>query len=642
MTYIKTFALLSALLAVGEAGLADKYDVPWSINPGCSQVGVEPDGLSADLPAGYDYSCYESGPYVKRWSSTGGLNASNFLGADADMVGSLVDYLTNIMSFVVPILAFGIISVISCCCWSCGMMKCCAGGNNKSRKCCGFCCANPPKFTEGACEWVLMFFTVLLGVIVLGLSFQGLVINGVQNEAVDSMADAVGLIDGWMNTTIGQIEATTTDFEGVENNVAALKTVFANMKTQDIKAAATEAATELDASMSDAREQVLTVNDTIGTLTGSIGEMSGIFVTIKDLNAYRNTGLLGVWVTLAVLMMWELLVAFLRQWKPECTQKINCIFGFVTFIYLFVLSILFIVLTVLAVLTVVFGDICTSPDASIAGIIGGGALGGGDGDATTTAAVATTGAGGGIAMPEIGPSLMTYFIDCDTNNDTANSFNEISLSIFGMMDVGTAKITEMQDVFNDKEPEMKKAYDEAKKAHDEETMSDEDWETAETSWTDFQADKTASFAAIATVENGVEVLMTTLKGNATDEDAASDGSRGRRAVSNATPEKQGMTKGLFSVVQCYQVNARYQAVVNMLCTEFFDTIAMTVEYLLVAGIFMVVVEFCKRWMRPYNLAYEKGNQVTPVGEDKWDIAKGRTPKKGSAADGSLRDDGYGV
>lgn len=48
-----------------------------------------------------------------------GIDASAFLGEDADLVGSLVDYLMDIVGIAGPILAFGIISVLSCCFWSC-------------------------------------------------------------------------------------------------------------------------------------------------------------------------------------------------------------------------------------------------------------------------------------------------------------------------------------------------------------------------------------------------------------------------------------------------------------------------------------------------------------------------------------------
>lgn len=83
------------------------------------------------------------------------------------------------------------------------------------------------------------------------------------------------------------------------------------------------------------------------------------------------------------------------------------------------------------------------------------------------------------------------------------------------------------------------------------------------------------------MEGQVTALLEVIRGTAdSDEDAAAAGEAGdsaarhrqRRAVSDAEPDAQGMEKGLFSVVQCYQVNARYQAVVNLLCSQFFDTI----------------------------------------------------------------------
>lgn len=66
----------------------------------------------------------------------------------------------------------------------------------------------------------------------------------------------------------------------------------------------------------------------------------------------------------------------------------------------------------------------TNPDVSIIGIIGGlvpsdgVAAGASDAVATTTTAGAS--ALGGLV---VGPGLMTYFIDCDTNDNITNTFN---------------------------------------------------------------------------------------------------------------------------------------------------------------------------------------------------------------------------
>ena len=187
----RPLALLSAVLAVGisvtDAKLEDKFVKPFTVNPECGQLGVAPAGLAAELPDGYDYSCYEPSPINKRWSTEDGLDMNDFFGEDADMMGALIPYLQSMIMIVAPILAFGIISVIGCCCWSCGMLECCAGGNGKPRKGCGKCCANPPKWTEGFFEWILMAVTLFLGVVVVGLALKGLAVNKIQNDAIEKL-----------------------------------------------------------------------------------------------------------------------------------------------------------------------------------------------------------------------------------------------------------------------------------------------------------------------------------------------------------------------------------------------------------------------------------------------------------------------
>merc|ERR1712166_1479006 len=180
-----------------------------------------------DLSAGYDYSCYESGAYVKRWSTDYELVMSNFLGEDADMMPSLMTYLQgHLLAIIAPILLFGIIAVLSCTCWSCGMLACCAGGNGKPRKCCGKCCANPPKWTEGPMEWILMGVTLFLGVVVVGLAIKGLAVNKVQNDAVVKLGGSITLLEGWMTTSQSAVQNMTVNFDLVQKEVTEMKPTF--------------------------------------------------------------------------------------------------------------------------------------------------------------------------------------------------------------------------------------------------------------------------------------------------------------------------------------------------------------------------------------------------------------------------------
>lgn len=85
---------------------------------------------------------------------------------------------------------------------------------------------------------------------------------------------------------------------------------------------------------------------------------------------------------------------------------------------------------------------------------------------------------------------------------------------------------------------------------------------------------------------------------------------------------QGMSDGLFSITQCYQMNSRYQAMVNVFCDDVFSSIATTLEFLIVALVLMVLVEWLKRLARPYNGEYDLA-KVMPEGGDKWALASGR-------------------
>jgi len=600
----RTLALLSAVLAVGisvtDAKLAEKFVKPFTVDPECGQLGVGPAGLAAELPAGYDYSCYEPSAYNKRWSTDSELDIDALMN---DLMGVLLPYLTSMIPILAPILAFGIISVIGCCCWSCGMLECCAGGNGKPRKCCGTCCANPPKWTEGFLEWILMAVTLFLGVVVVGLALKGLAVNKVQNDAVERLGGAVGLLDSWMDSATVRVDNVTGSFENVQKKTGALVTILQNMNTKNIQEEAKTAAISLDQAMDDSAENVALVNKTVATLKDSIGSLGSLGDILTPVNAYRNTGMLGIWILLVCLMILELLIAFFKQWKPELTASggCKCIFGFITFLYLFVLSILFIVLVVVAVITLLFGDICKSPDAQLSGLVN--SLLGGTGEATTAAPAA--GSTSTLVLPEVGPSLMTYYLECDTSADKNNSFNGLTADVFKLFGSAGSDIEALKKTFTDEQPKVDAAYKLAEDSGNAGAGS-----AAEVNKDNFYTDKTNVDAAVDAIALAVGQLTVSLSGNT--------------SMPSSIPA-QGMTDGMFSIVQCYQVNARYQAVIGMMCGQFFETIAMTLEYLLVAGVLMVIVEFCKRLMRPYNEALELNNKVAPAGEDRWNVAKGREP-----------------
>merc|ERR1712166_612277 len=569
---------------------------------------------------------------------------------------SLMTYLQgHLLAIIAPILLFGIIAVLSCTCWSCGMLACCAGGNGKPRKCCGKCCANPPKWTEGPMEWILMGVTLFLGVVVVGLAIKGLAVNKVQNDAVVKLGGSITLLEGWMTTSQSAVQNMTVNFDLVQKEVTEMKPTFDkwNVNTgqglqlvevydeapifgekgedrifgkfcegnglgnghlytdpndstnplekftsyshgairtflqkrdgpsADLGARTDEVFdvcyvitksrmiyTDMAKGVVSAREQTDKIETNIASLGDSIDSMGGMTESLEPINSTRNLALKSIWILLVSLMILELCIAFFRQLAPQMTSHCfaRFLFGFVTFFYLFVLFILFLVLTVIVVVTVLFGDICKSPDETIVGLIGG-AMGGGDDDANTnglvftpapTAAPAATGgasaasnavtdslvatSSGGAGVDD-GAQLMSYFITCDTDETQNNTFNAIATEAFDYFGVGVTEFNNLYQPF-------------ANKTEGFETRKNTSTSTAtgmtKTFFEAFEADATAMKSQMASLRVPFYALVESITGQ-------------KDGVTDVDVPKQGMQDGLFKIVNCYQVNSRYQAVIGMMC-----------------------------------------------------------------------------
>merc|ERR1711907_541348 len=61
---------------------------------------------------------------------------------------------------------------------------------------------------------------------------------------------------------------------------------------------------------------------------------------------------------------------------------------------------------------------------------------------------------------------------------------------------------------------------------------------------------------------------------------------------------QGRTTGVAARVNCYALNTRYNALLNVMCNSLFTTFAQTVEFLMAAAILMVFIQWFRRLARP--------------------------------------------
>ena len=61
---------------------------------------------------------------------------------------------------------------------------------------------------------------------------------------------------------------------------------------------------------------------------------------------------------------------------------------------------------------------------------------------------------------------------------------------------------------------------------------------------------------------------------------------------------QGFQVGLLSVVNCYQLNLRYQAVIWQTCDTVYNPMAKSMRYCLTIFVLLVVADWVRRWLRP--------------------------------------------
>lgn len=511
------FRVHAAVLVVGlaldaHAKLADKFVVPFAVDPGCKQLGVAPLNLAAELPRGYDYSCYTPLSINRRWSTGHPVNASALFEEDADLANFMREYLLPVAVKVIPIAVFGIISAVACCGWSCCMLQCCCGKKGK-------CCDNPPKWVQGTNARYLLLAVVAMRVAVGGLAIKGIVVNGVQHDAITKLGGAVDLLDSWLDSATTRIDNVSTHLALLQADTNALHDTASSADT-----------TLLIETFDIAADGISSLNTTVGTLRDSIASIKTLGDSgLVPANTYRHAGITAVWGVLLAMMAVELAAAAAAH-MSMLHRGWGCV---VTGLFIKVLSLTFIMLVVVAVITVVFGDICSSPDDEITTLIN--TLT--EPSASTSTTTHSSQAAGDDSGAPGGTELMAYYITCDTNPNATNAFNDLVTDIFDSFVTANSTIIGLQP--------------------------DDAVQTIST-----------RFAALAQSLAGSSSLV-------------------------APIPAQGMTGGVFSLVQCYQVNARYHAVVGLVCGQLVGTMAMTLEYLLAAVSLMVAAEIGKRLLRPY-------------------------------------------
>jgi hypothetical protein len=209
---------------------------------------------------------------------------------------------------------------------------------------------------------------------------------------------------------------------------------------------------------------------------------------------------------------------------------------------------------------------------------------------------------------DIGVGLFAYYLTCDTDSIALNVTNPMNTNIDTTtvsLVVAMGQIKELTNIFTEQANTVGRTYDAACPGPADPNPCEDSTHSNHLIYTaknDFAEDKKNVDAAVEVASAELNQLVAFLIGE-------------NQTLADLVIPNQGLVAGFFSVVNCYQFNSRYQAVANLMCTQVFTTIGMTLEYCLVALILMVVVEFLKRWARPYNDEYKTDNKVAP--DDRW-------------------------
>lgn len=552
----------------------------------CNQLGAAPANLTDELPEGYDYTCYTEQKYVKRWASTEGIPETMLaMGSGTLMADGQTYLMGSPLVTIVPFFAFGLLATITCGIWSCGMCACCGKSSSEgSACCCGKCCSKPPAFTKGVGGWIMVIITAGAGVAVVVLALSGLGVNNNMNEALEQIGGSVSILESWTNSTSTKLGVSVDKTESLLATVNTLDAVVAGMQTTQIKADLKDTVAEIPTFVQSALDGLIELDGQVAMLAVTVNDLGdSLGDSVGGVNSLRQTGMFWAWLVLAIFMAFEILVAILRKIAPKKTAHCCCglVFGTVTFVYCFVMFIMFLVTAIVALITMILADVCSDPDALFITVIGGATASLETPDLGSLRArrvVEGSGDGTADASASGGADFFGYFITCDTQNSVTNPFNIPAEQVLTKLGGATGELAGVDAFFVDFEAGAGYTGLQALSAT----------QTQPTSIDKYVADKKSLLDAVAAIKGDVDALGVSLSGEA-------DSS----AVDWSANSGHGLTEGTLSSVNCYQVNARYQAMINLICTYTFGTLAQSCEYFMAAAVLMVFIQWAKRWSRPH-------------------------------------------
>ena len=512
-------------------------------------------------------------------------------------------YVVNAIIFSAMLLVLGAAVVGALCCATCGSQKACARGGGcipghtckKGDRCCGGkstcyesvcvveagCCTkgqpcvctkvewcwNPPKWAQQVPHILFAASAVLVAALFV-VAWSGFAVNVVQNNEIAKLSAALSSFDDWQAAADGTLASTRNQTDAVVDAIdATVNTALyfdvsndPGNQLHELKSLVLTSLWTTKAYVEDTAVHVTALRSlTVATLGGLIAEEVLDWQDfLEQANAVRNAFVMATWAALLALAAFNLISAAIFRWKTDLYQrKLAWCASLMGGFYMLALVVMFFVSCMMLLFTKASTDFC-QPDAVDQNFRSFGSINASSGNNTND-------------------YLLSYYVDCDQQatagtptigGAVANPTNADAQRVTTAFTAALGALATMHEEVEREYAAIDSSYAELRGQ----------------AKADFRATYVEATEAIKSIDYPIFVLQ-----SAIDE---------MHATFYGNKTTQGYDAGALSVLQCYQINVRYRAAMNQLCGKVYPTVGATFELMMAATILMILMDVCRRLLRP--------------------------------------------
>lgn len=461
-------------------------------------------------------------------------------------------YMSSIVSRLMPLIIFGVLALLIFQIWSCATMQCC----RKKKCCCAKCCGEPMKIcTNKLVRTVVMVVGLVFGICIFSVAISGLANETEQYDGFDGLGGILQVMVDWSDQTVAQINTASMKCDGVSVAANNLSTHEYNSKIdgQDVSKDISKYGGLITGAMNETIKALKSINTTAGETGDAVGSSKDdVDTAVKKMNDVRASFITTAYTVVVVMILMSIVIAALKWKFPKGVgRSLRCCTGTFYCVYFIVLLVCLIVAIFISLFTFVMADFCVDADLNFM-----------------------------EAMKLKPTDDFAYYIQCDTNAALVNPMNNQSAEVLKSIDTANAQLSQLSIL----EDTLTKASDEC----------------------------VVPVPCSPDMKKGFKIDAANLKSNRLDlQKAISD----LRFSIGSNMTQLGFDSGLLSVLNCYSLNLRYNAVLWQMCDDVYNPMALSLEFCLTIFFMLVLTDWIRRWLRPTSdeLGLKgQASQVVPI------------------------------